>query len=235
MPTGIYKRTKPSWNKGISWEEFYGKETAEILRKKKSDAWRGEKNPNFGKRGEECSWYGSKRTEAERKAMSLKRKGKIYKQIYGEERAEIIRQKFIGINNHMFGKRGEDSPNFGSKRSEETRKNLRIGAMKRIEKHFGVAHPNFNLKACELFKSHDERLNTKGEYAVYGGGEHFVKELGYWLDYFNPELKLIIEYDEPKHYDHKGNLKPKDVQRQAEIQALHPDFEFRRIKEGKIL
>jgi len=72
----------------------------------------------------------------------------------------------------------------------------------------------------------------KGRYAT-NGGEYCIKELGYFLDYFNSSAKLIIEWDEPHHYDDHGNLNQKDVQRQSEIQDLYSNFEFRRISQWK--
>lgn len=114
--------------------------------------------------------------------------------------------------------------------SREHKKHLRIAAIKRVEQHCGIASPNFNLEACKFFKSFDKQNNTFGKYALYGGGEHQVKELGYFLDYINFDKKLIMEYDEPAHYDKSGKLKQKDVKRQEEIQKILPDFEFKRIK-----
>jgi len=91
--------------------------------------------------------------------------------------------------------------------------------------------PGYNKKACNFFKSFDIENKTQGQYAT-NGGEYYIKELGYWVDYFNPDLKLIIEWDELRHYDSKGKLKQKDVIRQNEIQTIYSDFEFKRIKEG---
>lgn len=62
------------------------------------------------------------------------------------------------------------------------------------------------------------------------GGEYQIKELGYFPDYINFELQIILEYDEEKHYNN-GNLCKYDVQRQKEIQEHFPDFEFRRVRE----
>lgn len=118
--------------------------------------------------------------------------------------------------------------------NEASRKKQRIARITQIERNYGQCWPNYNPKACEFFKSYDEQNNTKGHYAVYGGGEHYIKELGYFLDYINFGLNLIMEFDEPKHYDENGNLKDKDIIRQKEIQEYFPDFKFERIKEVEI-
>lgn len=90
-------------------------------------------------------------------------------------------------------------------------------------------HPGYNLKACECFKQFDIDNNTTGQYAT-NGGEFYIEELGYWIDYINHDLKLIIEWDEKKHFKN-GQLREKDIIRQQKIQELYPNYEFKRIKE----
>ncbi len=153
--------------------------------------------------------------------------GKSYEELYGEEKAKkAIKKKSVSMS-------GEKHPLFNKHHRTESLKKMRIATIKRIKKNYGILWPNYSKEACEFFKSFDEKHKTKGNYAVYGGGEYYIEELGYWPDYFNPELKLIMEYDDRKHFDKNGNLKPRDVRRQAEIQALYPDFEFQRIKENE--
>lgn len=118
----------------------------------------------------------------------------------------------------------------GKHLSKKDKRNKRLAKIKRIEK-IGPCRPGFNIKACEYFRQFDEEHNTKGHYALYGGGEYKVKELGYFLDYINFDLKLIIEWDEKSHYHKNGKLRKKDIIRQKEIQMFFPDFEFRRIRE----
>jgi transcriptional regulator with XRE-family HTH domain len=90
--------------------------------------------------------------------------------------------------------------------------------------------PNFNPIACKWFEKFDKVNNTKGLYATRGG-EYYIEELGYFPDYFNLELKLIIEWDEPYHYTKNGELSVKDKKRQKAIQDLFPDYKFVRINE----
>ena len=67
-------------------------------------------------------------------------------------------------------------------------------------------------------------------YACNGnGGEYHIKELGYFPDYINFDLKVIMEWDEKRHFDENGNLKKEDLVRQKEITNHFPDFEFIRI------
>ena len=131
--------------------------------------------------------------------------------------------------------KGRVSPRKGVKLSEETKlligKASRLAVIQRKMLNNGVSFPNYNKKACEFFKCFDEKNCTKGRYAVYGNGEYHIKDLGYWTDYINFDLKLIMEYDESHHYDTNDSLREQDIQRQEEIQELFPDFKFERIKE----
>lgn len=56
--------------------------------------------------------------------------------------------------------------------------------------------------------------------------------MGYFLDAIDFENKIIIEYDEPRHFL-RGELKSKDVIRQEKIQKIYEDFKFIRVREGK--
>jgi hypothetical protein len=96
--------------------------------------------------------------------------------------------------------------------------------------------PSFNLNSCEWFEKFDKENKTVGKYGT-NGGEHYIEELGYWVDYINFEKKLIIEWDETTHYYH-DQLKEKDKIRQIEIEKIYPDFKFVRIRTdryGKII
>ena len=113
----------------------------------------------------------------------------------------------------------------------ELRRKSRIRTVDRMEANYGIVFPGYNKLACEYFKKYDIEHDTSGRYAVYGDGEYYIKELGYWPDYINFDKKLIMEWDEPFHYDSYGKLKKKDRIRQEEIQEQFPDFEFIRIKQ----
>ena len=80
----------------------------------------------------------------------------------------------------------------------------------------------------------DKDFNTQGQYAT-NGREYYIRELGYWVDYINFKLKLIMEWDEREHYNANGSLKERDVKRQKEIQHHFSDFLFVRIQEKEFL
>jgi len=138
-----------------------------------------------------------------RKIKSSHRKGITMKEEYGEERAKAVQNQIS--------------------------KTVRIAVTKRIKENNDIRFPNYNKKACEFFKSFDKENDTQGRYAFYGSGEYFIKELGYWPDYINFDLRLIMEYDEKHHFNEDGKLREKDIQRQKEIQNHFPEFEFKRV------
>ena len=100
-------------------------------------------------------------------------------------------------------------------------------AKKRYKENGGKLPLNYNKNSIPFFENFDKENNTKG---LYGANEFHIKGTGYHVDYFNQDLKLIIEWDEEGHYKN-GNLRKKDIQRQKEIQEFYPNFEFRRIRE----
>jgi len=117
--------------------------------------------------------------------------------------------------------------NKGKKRSVESKRKMRLSRLKYIKKSNGNFFPTFNIYACKYFEKFDKENNTKG---LYGKNEFHIKKLGYWTDYINFDLKLIVEWDEEHHYLY-GKLREKDIQRQKEIENYFPDFKFERIRE----
>jgi len=93
--------------------------------------------------------------------------------------------------------------------------NMRLGAIKRIKKQNGQISPSYSIDACKFFKEIDKKYNLNGQHAEHKG-EYHIKELGYFLDYYEPELNLIIEWNENKHYDN-GRLTAKHLTRQDQI------------------
>jgi len=78
----------------------------------------------------------------------------------------------------------------------------------------GQVTPNYNPKACKRIIEYGEEHGYNFQHAE-NGGEYQV--LRYWVDGYDKEKNVVIEVDEPHHYDKEGNLKEKDVLRQKEI------------------
>lgn len=92
--------------------------------------------------------------------------------------------------------------------TDEHKKNLRISATKN-----GQKIPNFNKTACLYFDWLNKWNGWNGQHAL-NGGEKEVN--GYFVDYFEPTLNMVIEWDEEYHYEN-NKLREKDIRRQKEI------------------
>ena len=99
----------------------------------------------------------------------------------------------------------------------ETKRKQRVAALARIEANCGQVNPNYNTYACNLFEQINNTLGWNGQHAE-NGGEYRIKELGYFVDYYEPMHNIIIEYDEKPHNQPKK--KAKDIQREKEITEL---------------
>lgn len=117
---------------------------------------------------------------------------------------------------------------------EEHKKNLRIAFAKRIQEFGGG--PNYTPEAIPYFQEFDKINNTHGIYRdnKINQKEFLILGLGYFPDYINFDLKLIIECDDPGHFDRLGNQLQQHVKRQNKIQELFPEFTFLRFKTNEM-
>jgi hypothetical protein len=80
--------------------------------------------------------------------------------------------------------------------------------------------PKFNKKACMFFEVLNKEKKWNGKHGLNGGETKIMK---YWVDYYEPTLNLIIEWDESFHH-HPNQIK-KDRKRENEIiKYLKCDF-----------
>lgn len=207
----LQKKGKKSHSKGKTYEEIYGIEEAKNQREKRSAIQKIIQNKLEVKL--------KKSKSNKNKKLPKNQCEKISKAVKKMWESEDYRKK------QKINKR-----RIGLKHSNETKRKQRIKALERIEKNYGIPIPNYTPIACEVFKKFDEQNNTKGRYAVYGNGEYWVKELGYFLDYINFDLKLIIECDTPDHFDIFGNELFESLQRLKEIQEFYLNFKIYRFK-----
>ncbi len=215
----------------IPWNK--GKTHSEESKRKISEAAKGRIPWNKGKTGiyneetkRKMSEAKSKISDKTRQKMSESRK----KRITSEETKRKMSEIQKGVLHSEETKRKMSEAKKGIPRSKETKRKLRLAAIKRVEKNYGVCFPHFNKNSIEFFRNFDRENNTKG---LFGKKEFHIKELGYWLDYINFDLKLIVEWDEEYHFEN-NQLRQKDVQRQKEIQEFYPKFEFQRIREKEV-
>jgi len=186
---------------------------------------------------------------------------KIRKSKLGVPRPNWVKEKASNTIKQKY-ENGYISPNKGKQFSEERRKNISkakkgktspwkgitgrytqetidrisiastIQTIERLKDQKGEGwKPAYNKFACEFFCLINNKLSLNGQHALYKG-EYYIKELGYHLDYVDFDHKLIIEWDENRHFDSNGNQVEKDIIRQNRIMSLDKfkDFKFVRIK-----
>jgi len=174
-------------------------------------------------------------------------KEKISSSLKGHETSELTKQKISeknsGMNNGMFGETHSDEykerlrsniENFtknahtpgsiekmrlkmiGKKASNETKKKMRLSKINYIQNKNGGVCPMHNINACKYFDELSKTNHWNLQHAL-NGGELYISDLGYFIDAYDKNNNIAIEYDEPKHYDSNGNLKNRDIIRQNEI------------------
>lgn len=96
--------------------------------------------------------------------------------------------------------------------SAETRNKMRLSALARLERNHGQIKPNYSPTACKIIEEYGEKNGYNFQHAE-NGGEFYISELGYWVDGYDKEKNVVIEYYEKHH----GRTKERDRQRQHEI------------------
>ena len=115
----------------------------------------------------------------------------------------------------------------GKLKSPEERQNLRLKAIKRIEKRSGQIMPNYNPNSIAIIEQFGKDNGYNFMHAE-NGGEFRLKDLGYWADAYDPVNNIWLEIDEHNHF-RNGKLLEKDILRQREIEN-HLKCKFYRIQ-----
>lgn len=157
------------------------------------------------------------RSKESRLQTSLFRKGKTYEELYGEKQALKLKQKCSerasGKNNPMFGmdRRGL-KPKHRPKHTEETKRKMRLSHINRIIKINGYIYPNHNPASIVIIEEYGKQNGYNFQHAE-NGGEFHIKELGYWVDGYDKDKNVVIEYYEKLH----NRTKEQDKLRKQEI------------------
>ena len=143
--------------------------------------------------------------------------------------------KMCGIKNPQYGKVGVNNgktfsletrnkisqSRIGKKASEETKRKLRELYVKRKLKSGKLFFPSYNETACLYFEWLNKWMGWNGQFATNG---HEFQIGNYFVDYYEPKLNIVIEYDEAHHF-RGGKLKEKDIFRMEYIKkTLHCTF-----------
>jgi len=122
---------------------------------------------------------------------------------------------------------GENSYWYGKKKSEQHRQKIRETKVEKLKQN--KIKPQYNEEACKLFDNLNERFNWNIQHAE-NGKEKYI-DCGYWVDGYESELNLVLEYDE-RHHFREGKLKEKDIEREEKIKS-ELNCKFVRIKKNK--
>jgi hypothetical protein len=107
----------------------------------------------------------------------------------------------------------------GKTHTEETRKKQRLSTLKYLEDLKGQLAPRYNKSSIKLIEEFGLKEGYKFMHAE-NGGEFFIKELGYFVDAYDPINNVVLEIDEKHHFTPTGQLKERDRVRQEEITKL---------------
>lgn len=104
--------------------------------------------------------------------------------------------------------------------SENFRKKLRVARINQIQS-LGVVNSNYNPDACKYFDKLNKERGWNLQHALNGGE---IRAAGYFLDAYDKNRNIVIEYDEPHHYKYGNILRQKDIIRQQRlITCLNPN------------
>jgi hypothetical protein len=197
---------------------------------------KGKKNPMYGKVRETSeeikskikkSLVGIKRSNETKNKLSILQQGQK-NSMYGKNIYDMWIKKY---GKKEADKRKEQKAikcsvaNKGIKRTEETKKKLRLSMIKNIEKRYGQSSPNYNPIACKIIDEYNKKHNYNF-YHAENGGEVCID--GYWPDGIDEKRKTIIEIDERRHFNSDGTYKEKDIQRQNYLESL--GYKFIRVR-----
>ena len=177
---------------------FYGHTHTPENRELISQQSSGQNNPMYGKYGENHPKFGISTGGVKRHSVESRMKMSATKKASG---------KYIGKRN--------------AATRQDVRRKIRLSVINHIrEKIKQDLRPSYNPSACEYLDGLNESRGWNLQHAL-NGGEVYIKELGYWLDGYDKANNIVVEYNEPKHYNIDGTMKERDVNRMQEIKKLY--------------
>lgn len=169
-------------------------------------------------------WKNKKHTDETKNKISNSNKGKDYnKSRLGIKESDETKKK---KSDKLKGRVGVF---LNKKHTQETKLKMRLKRIDDLNKKFpnGWTAPNYNKSACKLFETINNEMGWNGQHAERRC-EYIV--LGYFLDYYEPTLNIVIEYDEKTHEKPKQKLR--DIEKQ-ELVTKYLNCKFIRIKQGE--
>lgn len=111
--------------------------------------------------------------------------------------------------------------------SNTSKYKMRLAAIKRMKDKGILTYRNFNKNACRFFDELNKERGWELQHALNGGE---VEVYGYFLDAYDKNKNLVVEYDEPSH--DRPCIKKKDKIRQNNI-INYLKCKFYRYKEAE--
>jgi hypothetical protein len=132
---------------------------------------------------------------------------------------ERVRQYALTLRNRY--ESGELKPTFkGRQHSETSKSKSRESTFRYLEKTKGGAR--YNIDACKYFDSLNAERGWNLIHAL-NGGEFKVGR--YYVDAYDANLNIVVEYDEPRHHLKGTRRNEKDIVREQYIKdTLHCTF-----------
>ncbi len=109
--------------------------------------------------------------------------------------------------------------------SQQSKYKMRLAAIKRMKDKGILPYRNFNSIACQYFDKLNREKGWNLQHALNGGE---VECYGYFLDAYDKQRNIIVEYDEPSHQ--RPLINKKDKIRQKEL-INHLNCKFYRYRE----
>jgi len=109
---------------------------------------------------------------------------------------------------------GEKNGMYGKKHTDESKRIMRIKRIDAINKN-KKCYPGYNVIGCQVIDEYGKNHGYNFRHAL-NGGEFYIEYLGYYVDGYDKEKNVVIEYDEAYHF-RKGKLRDRDIKRQEEI------------------
>ena len=120
---------------------------------------------------------------------------------------------------------GEVIPSFrGKHHTKESKRKLRQSISKYLVDTIG-SRPRYNKSAIRILEQIAKEHGWNIQHAENGG--EFYTGIGYFVDAYDKEKNIVLEYDELAHYEDVENniLREKDLKRQKEIiEHLHCEY-----------
>ena len=129
--------------------------------------------------------------------------------------------------------KGREGYWLGKIRGEQDKIKMRLSAIKRIKDNLlsnNQVFPNYNKKSIFYLEKYAIENDYKIQHAE-NGGEFYIEALGYWVDGYDINKNVVIEFDEIHH--NKKKQKFKDMNRQNNI-INHLNCSFIRLDENGV-